>query len=1086
MMPKRNDIHKILIIGSGPIVIGQGCEFDYSGVQACKALKAEGYEIILVNSNPATIMTDPDLAHHTYIEPINWQNLKRIIAIEKPQAILSTMGGQTALNCALELERQGVLQEYNVELIGASRAAIEKAEDRELFRAAMQNLELDMAGSVVATNMDEAFAAQKQFGFPIVIRPSYTLGGSGGGIAYNESQFIHICQHGFALSMNHQLLIEESLLGWKEYELEVIRDANDSCIIVCTIENLDPMGIHTGDSITVAPAQTLTDLEYQIMRNAAIAILREIGVQTGGSNVQFAVDPQTGRMVVIEMNPRVSRSSALASKATGFPIAKVAALLAVGYTLDELKNDITGGVIPASFEPTLDYVVVKIPRFNFDKFPQVKPQLTTQMQAIGEVMAIGSTFAAALQKALRSLEIDLTGFDSQLDLGRISKSAAMVQVLHELNHAGPLRLLYVADAFRIGMSLHDIHKNTAIDPWFLDQIETILQLEQTIQNTDLIDITKNDLLFWKQQGFADARLALLLKQSESIIRELRIQHNIMPKFKRIDSCAAEFPAKTAYLYSTFDGICEAEPSDLQKVIVLGSGPNRIGQGIEFDYCCVHAVQALQEHNIEAIMINCNPETVSTDYDISDRLYFEGLTLETVLDIVNIEKPLGVIIQLGGQTPLKLAEGLQQNGVRILGTTPETIDLAEDRGRFVHIIDKLNLLQPENSMVRDIDNGKIAAGKIGYPVMVRPSYVLGGRAMEIVYNQQQLQEYLARAFLVNPNNAVLIDKYLCQAIELDVDVISDAHGNVFVAGVMEHIEPAGVHSGDSAAVLPPHTLSIDLQNQIKHQARALALELKIVGLMNIQFAVQQDTIYILEVNPRASRTVPFVSKAIGLQVAKIAVACMLGQVLDLKKLERSPYIMSSVAVKQSVFPFIKFPEADPLLSPEMRSTGEIMAFGSDFVSAYAKSLAAAGLTKLKMGGCSFVSVNDGDKIGIVAIAEKLVGFGFEILACADTAKTLEQANVTCTVMNSSDTVLSLLSDGKIDFVLSTKAANQSDVMAYKIRSCAIRNRIILSTTIPGAAALLQLLEQEVDQPCDNLVYKLQHVHSSTQVVENEYE
>ncbi|HSX20046.1 MAG TPA: carbamoyl-phosphate synthase large subunit, partial [Gammaproteobacteria bacterium] len=932
-MPQRSNLHKILILGSGPIVIGQGCEFDYSGVQACKALKAVGYQIVLVNSNPATIMTDPDMADHTYIEPITWQSVAKIIEVERPDAILSTMGGQTALNCALELVEHGILAQYNVELIGANKDAIKKAEDRELFRLAMQKIGLEMPISKVAHNLDEAWQIQKSLGFPCIIRPSFTLGGSGGGIARDEKQFAEICERGFALSMNHQLLIEESLLGWKEYELEVIRDANDSCIIVCTIENLDPMGVHTGDSITVAPAQTLTDVEYQKMRNAAIAILREIGVQTGGANVQFAVNPQNGRMIVIEMNPRVSRSSALASKATGFPIAKIAALLAVGYTLDELQNDITKGMIPASFEPTIDYVVVKIPRFNFDKFAALNVRLTTQMHSVGEVMAIGSTFQMALQKALCSLEIDLSGMNPQL---YVHNAITEETIIHELQNAGSLRLLYVADAFRAGFSLEQIHQHTAIDPWFLDQIRDLLSIEQAIKSYTFNKIAKTDLLRWKQAGFSDARIASLLEVSEEIIREMRWHVGLTPKFKRIDSCAAEFPATTAYLYATYDGDCEAQVSHRTKVIVLGSGPNRIGQGIEFDYCCVQAVQALQQHGIEAIMINCNPETVSTDYDISDRLYFEPLTIETVLEIIRIEKPLGVILQLGGQTPLKLAAQLQQNNVKILGTSPATIDLAEDRGKFSKIIQKLGLKQPENAMVHDLASGLMAANVLGFPLMLRPSYVLGGRAMEIVANEQELTSYLATLFAMTNHAPVLIDCFLQDAIEVDVDLIVDSFGKVIVAGIMEHVEPAGVHSGDSAASLPPYTLSEQLQEVIKQQACQLATELRVIGLMNIQFAIQANEVFILEVNPRASRTIPFVSKSLGLPVIKLAIDCMLGKAL---RAENASAVHKYFSIKQSVFPFNKFPGADPLLGPEMRSTGEVMCFGTSFAEAYLKTMHA---------------------------------------------------------------------------------------------------------------------------------------------------
>ncbi len=1037
-MPKRNDIQKILIIGSGPIIIGQGCEFDYSGVQACKSLKNCGYEIVLVNSNPATIMTDPDLADHTYIEPITWQTVAQIINIERPDAILSTMGGQTALNCALDLDRHGILKKYNIELIGANKLAIEKAEDREQFNQAMQKINLQMAKCFAVTNMQQAWAAQREIGFPVIIRPSYTLGGSGGGIAYNEQEFTQICSHGLELSTNSQILIEESLLGWKEYELEVVRDANDTCIIICTIENLDPMGIHTGDSITVAPAQTLTDQEYQIMRNAAIAILREIGVETGGSNVQFAIHPQTGRMVIIEMNPRVSRSSALASKATGFPIAKIAALLAVGYTLDELQNDITGGVIPASFEPTIDYVVVKIPRFNFDKFPQVNPQLTTQMQAIGEVMAVGSTFQAALQKAICSLEIDLNGFNELTNTAE--------KIIHELQHAGPLRLLFIADAFRLGWSIQEIYNYTNIDPWFLDQILDLINTEAAIKQLKPAELDFKRLLFYKQRGFSDSRLANLLNVTQQQIRDLRLAQGITPKFKRIDSCAAEFPASTAYLYATYDGFCEAEVTNKPKVIVLGSGPNRIGQGIEFDYCCVQAVQALKDQHIEAIMINCNPETVSTDYDTADRLYFEALTLESVLDIIELEKPLGVILQLGGQTPLKLAAGLQKRGIKILGTSPETIDLAEDRAKFSAIINQLQLKQPANATISTVEHGLQAAEQLGYPLMVRPSYVLGGRDMQVVYTATELQNYLTIAFAKAKKYPVLIDCFLQQAIEIDVDIIADGQGGALVVGVMEHVEPAGVHSGDSAACLPPHSLSKQLQNSLEIQARNIALALKINGLMNIQFAVQEQEIYILEVNPRASRTVPFVSKAISWSVAKAAVACMLGKTLKQQNISLNKHT-GLFAVKQSVFPFIKFAGADPLLGPEMRSTGEVMAFGDSFAAAYKKSLLAAGACPIQFPAAVYIDLAETDQHEYDNLKLACINLGFTVLTDFDLTIT--------------------------KLVISTVFAQPRLVAAQQIRATAVRHRINLCTTVAGAWAVLQGLELKTESSLE--VYKLQNTH-----------
>lgn len=1062
-MPKRRNLHKILVLGSGPIVIGQGCEFDYSGVQACKALKSEGYEIILVNSNPATIMTDPDMADHTYIEPITWQNVAKIIEIERPEAILSTMGGQTALNCALELDENGILSKYNVELIGANRDAISKAEDRELFRDAMQKIGLDMPTSAVANDMETAFAIQKNIGFPCIIRPSYTLGGSGGGIAYNEQQFIDICTRGFALSMNHQLLIEESLLGWKEYELEVIRDAQDSCIIVCTIENLDPMGIHTGDSITVAPAQTLTDVEYQRMRDAAIAVLREIGVQTGGANVQFALNPQNGRMIVIEMNPRVSRSSALASKATGFPIAKVAALLAVGYTLDELKNDITGGVIPASFEPTIDYVVVKIPRFNFDKFSAVDARLTTQMHAIGEVMAIGSNFAMALQKALCSLEIDIDGFTEQ----SLPKDKEREVLCYELQHAAALRLLYVADAFRAGFSLEEIFKLTSIDPWFLDQIATIIQYEEAIRHTKIADITAEVLFAWKEFGFSDARLATLLNVSEDQVLQLRHQFDIHPKFKRIDSCAAEFPATTAYLYADYGGVCEANPSNHNKVVVLGSGPNRIGQGIEFDYCCVQAVKALREFGFEAIMINCNPETVSTDYDISDRLYFEPLNLESVLEIILVEKPMGVILQLGGQTPLKLAALLQHYNIPILGTSPSTIDLSEDRGKFSTIIERLGLLQPENAIVHDVATGQAVAKILGFPLMARPSYVLGGRSMEIISNLESLTNYLTNIFTQNKNAAVLLDCFLQDAVEVDVDLLRDTHGNIEIVGIMEHIEPAGVHSGDSASCLPPFSLSLAIQDVIKENATALARELKVVGLMNVQFAVQHNKVYILEANPRASRTIPFVAKSTNTPIIKMAIACMLGKsILQFEPTQKPEYF----ALKQSVFPFTKFIGSDPLLGPEMRSTGEVMCFGQSFAEVYLKTMQAIGIS-LKKWTAAYINVDARTTYGLIELAKGLIALNVTIYADISTAEILQKARIPCQICRDEDTIISLIASGSIDFVVSTVSFGSGLASAAAVRSYAVRNRVSYVTTMSGARAMLSAMQYDGIHS----VYKLQSMH-----------
>ncbi len=1064
-MPLRPELHKILILGSGPIVIGQGCEFDYSGVQACKALKSVGCKVVLVNSNPATIMTDPDMADHTYIEPITWQTVKEIIKLERPDAILSTMGGQTALNCALELEKHGVLEQYNVELIGANKQAIKKAEDRALFRQAMEKIGLNLARSAVAHDFKEALQIQQTVGFPCIIRPSYTLGGSGGGIAYKSQDFWEICEQGFALSLNHQLLIEESLLGWKEYELEVIRDANDSCIIVCTIENLDPMGVHTGDSITVAPAQTLTDYEYQQMRDAAIKILREIGVETGGSNVQFAVHPQTGRMVVIEMNPRVSRSSALASKATGFPIAKIAALLAVGYTLDELQNDITAGIIPASFEPSIDYVVVKIPRFNFDKFAGVKARLTTQMQSVGEVMAIGATFQQALQKALCSLETDLDGFEPQINLDSITAEATL---LHELQYPSALRLLYVADALRYGFSIPIIHQYTGIDPWFLDQIQQILIAEQHIVADSIANLTAEKLLYWKQIGFSDARIAKLLDVPETLIRTFRTQVGLTAKFKRIDSCAAEFPATTAYLYATYEGDCEARPTNKSKVIVLGSGPTRIGQGIEFDYCCVQAVQALQQNNIEAIMINCNPETVSTDYDISDRLYFEALRLETVLEIVNLEQPLGVILQLGGQTPLKLAEQLHKNGVKILGTSFATIDLAEDRAQFSKVIHKLGLKQPENMIAHDVESGLVAAQKLGFPLMVRPSYVLGGRAMEIIANVADLTTYLTAALHV----PILMDHFLQNATEVDVDIVADGQGGVFVAGIMEHVEHAGVHSGDSTSCLPPHTLSQNLQDKIKQQAEILAKELNVIGLLNIQFAIQNDVIYVLEANPRASRTVPFVSKSIGIAIAKLAVEVMLGK--SLREQNLSLRGCAQLAVKQSVFPFNKFLGVDPLLGPEMRSTGEVMAFGNSFAHAHQKTMQAIGgshAATAHIPGSIFLSLKSNELILATQLIKELAELKIDIYVDQHTAKLVIPIYASCKVIHDETRIMSLIASGDIDFIINNVDSGVAMGLAKAIRSSAIKYRVQYATTLAGARAMIAAIRYNGV----STVFKLQSIH-----------
>src|SRR5512134_1601649 len=972
-MPKRTDIRSVLIIGAGPIVIGQACEFDYSGAQACKALKEEGFKVILVNSNPATIMTDPEMADVTYVEPVNWQTVEAIIAAERPDALLPTMGGQTGLNCALDLARHGVLEKYGVEMIGASRAAIDKAEDREKFKEAMKRIGLECPRSSLAHSMEEALQVQGAIGYPVVIRPSFTLGGSGGGIAYNREEFVAICERGLDASPTHELLIEESVLGWKEFEMEVVRDRRDNCIIVCSIENLDPMGVHTGDSITVAPAQTLTDKEYQRLRDASIAVLREIGVDTGGSNVQFAVSPADGRVLVIEMNPRVSRSSALASKATGFPIAKVAAKLAVGYTLDELANEITGGATPASFEPTIDYVVTKVPRFAFEKFPHANSRLTTQMKSVGEVMAIGRTFQESFQKALRGLEVGVDGLDE--------KTTDRETIDTELRDVGPDRIWYVADAFRCGLTLDEIHAATRIDPWFLAQIEDLLGHERALAGRALESLARDELLALKRRGFSDRRLARLLGTNGDAVRGRRIALGVRPVFKRVDTCAAEFATETAYLYSTYEEECEAEPTGRKKIMVLGGGPNRIGQGIEFDYCCVHAALALRDDGFETIMVNCNPETVSTDYDTSDRLYFEPLTLEDVLEIVDKERPVGVIVQYGGQTPLKLARDLERNGVPIIGTTPDMIDVAEDRERFQKLLHELGLRQPPNRTARAEAEALALALEIGYPLVVRPSYVLGGRAMEIVHEQRDLERYMREAVKVSNDSPVLLDRFLNDATEVDVDAVSDAR-RVLIGGIMEHIEQAGVHSGDSACSLPPFSLSPALQEELRRQTVMLAKALNVVGLMNVQYAIQDGTVYVLEVNPRASRTVPYVSKATGVPLAKVAARCMAGRTLDEQAI-RGEVVPPYVSVKEAVFPFIKFPGVDTILGPEMKSTGEVMGVGNSFGEAFVKSQLAAGV-RLPRGGRAFISVRDADKPGVLEIARGLDRLGFALAATRGTA------------------------------------------------------------------------------------------------------
>ncbi|MDG0996279.1 MAG: carbamoyl-phosphate synthase large subunit [Gammaproteobacteria bacterium] len=1068
-MPKRNDIKSVLILGAGPIIIGQACEFDYSGVQACKSLRDEGYHVILVNSNPATIMTDPQTADVIYIEPVDWQTVAKIIEREKPDALLPTMGGQTALNCALDLDAQGILEKFNVELIGASKEAIDMAEDRQKFKVAMNEIGLESARSSVAHSMEEALAIQPSIGFPSIIRPSFTLGGSGGGIAYNIEEFKDIVARGLDFSPTTEVLLEESLLGWKEYEMEVVRDQADNCIIICSIENFDPMGVHTGDSITVAPAQTLTDKEYQIMRNASLAVLRKIGVDTGGSNVQFAVNPKDGRLVIIEMNPRVSRSSALASKATGFPIAKVAAKLAVGFTLDELDNEITGGATPASFEPSIDYVVTKIPRFAFEKFPQASTELSTQMKSVGEVMAIGRTFQESMQKALRGLETDMDGLNPLIDQ---SKSDWRETLDEQIRLRQPDRIWYVADAFRAGYSIGEIHALTAIDPWFLSQLEELIELEQTVTASTLEDLNASFLFKLKQKGFSDRRLAQLLSCDEQVVREYRWQQAVRPVYKRVDTCAAEFSTSTAYLYSSYEQECEAEVSDKKKIMVLGGGPNRIGQGIEFDYCCVHAALAMREDGYETIMVNCNPETVSTDYDTSDRLYFEPLTLEDVLEICHIEQPTGVIVQFGGQTPLKLARQLEAAGVPIIGTTPDSIDLAEDRERFQALVEELGLLQPPNATVRQVKEAVPLANKIGYPVVVRPSYVLGGRAMEVVFNDEDLEHYMHTAVSVSNDSPVLIDRFLADAIEVDVDAICDGE-EVMVGGIMEHIEQAGIHSGDSACSLPPHTLSAEMQQLLVEQTKKLAHGLNVVGLMNIQFAVKGDEIYLLEVNPRASRTVPFVSKAIGVPLAKVAARCMAGVSLQQQAIEMNNK-PSFYAVKEAVFPFIKFLGVDPILGPEMKSTGEVMGVGKDFGEAFAKAQLGAGVI-LPLSGKVFISVRDSDKEGAAAVAKGLVDLGFEIVATAGTADYLDNQNIACKHVNKvrqgRPHVVDMIIDKQIALIINTTEGKQAIADSYAIRREALQQKICYTTTIAGANALTQAIAQGQDHK----VYRLEEMH-----------
>ena len=1073
-MPRRQDLKSVLIIGAGPIVIGQACEFDYSGAQACKALKEEGLRVILINSNPATIMTDPDTADAVYIEPIHWTAVEKIIAREKPDALLPTMGGQTALNCALDLVREGVLEKYGVQMIGATREAIDMAEDREQFRVAMTEIGLKTPRAFIAHSLEEAWQGQSQIGFPVIIRPSFTMGGSGGGIAYNRDEFDDIIRRGLDLSPTSEVLIETSVLGWKEFEMEVVRDKNDNCIIICSIENLDPMGVHTGDSITVAPAQTLTDKEYQIMRNASLAVLRKIGVETGGSNVQFAINPEDGEMIIIEMNPRVSRSSALASKATGFPIAKVAAKLAIGYTLDELQNDITGGATPASFEPSIDYVVTKIPRFTFEKFPQADDRLSTQMKSVGEVMAIGRNFQESFHKALRGLETGVFGLDPIVDQ---NDDPEELEDLYrtELRLPGAKRIWYVADAFRSGYSLEQIFEHTAIDPWFLVQIEELVQLEQDLAGRSLDSLGAAEIRSLKRKGFSDKRLADLLGSDELEFGARRRELNVRPIYKRVDTCAAEFASSTAYLYSSYDEECEARPGDRDKIVVLGGGPNRIGQGIEFDYCCVHAALAMREDGYETIMINCNPETVSTDYDTSDRLYFEPLTYEDVLEIIHLEKPSGVIVQFGGQTPLNLARALEAAGVPIIGTTPDSIDLAEDRERFQQMLHELDLLQPPNRIAFDVESAAQLADQVGFPLVVRPSYVLGGRAMEIVYDQDDLARYMAEAVKVTRDSPVLLDRFLDEAVEVDVDAICDGE-QVLIGGLMEHIEQAGVHSGDSACSLPPYTLSEEIQQRLRDQVGAMARALKVVGLMNTQFAIKGDEVFILEVNPRASRTVPFVSKATGVPLAKIAARCMVGQ--SLQQQGRTEQVLPNfISVKESVFPFIKFQGVDPILGPEMKSTGEVMGIGQSFAEAYAKGMMAAG-AKIPQPGTAFLSVRETDKKGVVELARELSDRGFKLVATGGTAKVIRAGGVECQHVNKVKEgrphVVDMIKNDEIALIVNTTEGRSAIADSYTIRREAIMRSVCYTTTLSGGRATCQAMShREVKE-----VYCLQSLHQAT--------
>src|SRR5690554_1524129 len=1054
-MPKRTDIKSVLILGAGPIVIGQACEFDYSGAQTCKALREEGYRVILVNSNPATIMTDPAMADATYIEPVTWETVAKIIEKEKPDALLPTMGGQTALNCALDLERHGVLAKHGVEMIGANADTIDKAEDRDRFDKAMKKIGLECPRATIAHTMEEAWAVAKDIGFPCIIRPSFTMGGSGGGIAYNKDEFEEICTRGLDLSPTNELLIDESLIGWKEYEMEVVRDKNDNCIIVCAIENFDAMGVHTGDSITVAPAQTLTDKEYQIMRNASLAVMREIGVETGGSNVQFGINPVDGRMVVIEMNPRVSRSSALASKATGFPIAKVAAKLAVGYTLDELRNEITGGVTPISFEPSIDYVVTKIPRFTFEKFPQADARLTTQMKSVGEVMAIGRTFQESVQKALRGLEVGSDGFDEKLD--NLDSVDARETLIQELNVPSADRIWYMGDAFRAGMTVDEVYQYTNVDPWYLVQIEDIIREEQMLKSAGKADLDKATLYRLKRKGFSDARLAKLLGISEFGFRKMRHGFDIHPVYKRVDTCAAEFASSTAYMYSTYEEECEANVSDREKIVVIGGGPNRIGQGIEFDYCCVHAALAMREDGYETIMINCNPQTVSPDYNPSDRLYFEPITIDNVLKIINIENTKGIIVQFGGQTPLKLARDLEAAGVPIIGTSPEAIDRAEDRERFQQMIQRLQLKQPPNTTVRSEEAALAAAARIGYPLVVRPSYVLGGRAMEIVYKEEELQRYMREAVRVSNESPVLLDHFLNAAVEVDLDAVSDGK-DVVIGAIMQHIEQAGVHSGDSACSLPPYDLDEKLQNIMREQSAAMALELGVIGLMNVQFAVKNDEVYVLEVNPRASRTVPFVSKCIGVSLAQIAARCMVGTSLAEQGFTKE-IIPTMFHVKEAVFPFAKFQKVDPILGPEMKSTGEVMGVGATFAEAFDKAALGAG-ERIPRSGTAFVSVREEDKRDVAEVARALSDSGFKLVATRGTAAVITAAGIPVTAVNKvlegRPHIVDMIKNGEIDLIVNTTEGKQAIRDSFAIRRSALQRKVFYTTTIAAAKAVCQVL------------------------------